>query len=470
MEFSKRLVKLLEEIIRDTNNYLAFELQWLSEIGDDEYVNKLDISSIDISENDYSFDVVMSGEKTTIKVGKFIRAYFDSLFTDYDITTFTNLYNASKNGYKISNISNNKNSYKKQNPNYNVDINSKPIVKKAGSFNFNPKDVRSTFLSLVSKTYPHGHEEELLEFLPELEKDEIGNYYKIIGENPTTMFTSHLDTADRNQVITNLYTRDEDGDEIIHTDGTTILGADDKSGVAVLLYMMEHNIPGIYYFFIGEERGGIGSHALANIYETVGYLSNVKRCISFDRRDCHSIITEQVGGVCCSDVFADALCDAYNKSGLSFRMDPTGIYTDSASFIDLIPECTNVSVGYYSEHTGKERQNMTFLIKLCEASVKIDWDSLPISRKLVDRSEVNRLFDEKKKKYKSFLTDIKDMIFGIELDLELDNNKVYLTVDLENNYIDTIYDNLNILIGIMGKHRISKDVEFGETFIKIELK
>ena len=59
-----------------------------------------------------------------------------------------------------------------------------------------------------------------------------------------------------------------------------------------------------------------------------------------------------------------------------------GIYTDSASFIEDIPECTNVSVGYFNEHTGKEKQNITFLIKLCEASVKVNWDSLPTKRSL----------------------------------------------------------------------------------------
>jgi hypothetical protein len=45
---------------------------------------------------------------------------------------------------------------------------------------------------------------------------------------------------------------------MISTDGTTTLGADDKAGVSVLIWMMKHNIPGLYYF-IGEEVGCIGS-------------------------------------------------------------------------------------------------------------------------------------------------------------------------------------------------------------------
>jgi hypothetical protein len=50
---------------------------------------------------------------------------------------------------------------------------------------------------------------------------------------------------------------------MISTDGTTTLGADDKAGVSVLIWMMKHNIPGLYYFFIGEE-GCIGSGLAAN--------------------------------------------------------------------------------------------------------------------------------------------------------------------------------------------------------------
>ena len=41
----------------------------------------------------------------------------------------------------------------------------------------------------------------------------------------------------------------------------TILGADDKAGMVILLYMIEKKIPGLYYFFIGEEVGCIGSNA-----------------------------------------------------------------------------------------------------------------------------------------------------------------------------------------------------------------
>ena len=251
---------------------------------------------------------------------------------------------------------------------------------KVEDFSYNPTDPRYTFLSLTTKTYPHGHEDEVLKFLPSLKKDRVGNYYKIIGSNPTTMFTSHLDTADRRQNDTTLYSYVENGEEFIVTDGKSILGADDKAGVTVMLYMIANNVPGLYYFFIGEEVGGIGSGDLADIYREVDYLKNIERCVSFDRRACHSIITKQLSRDCCSSEFANALCSEYNRLGFSMKPDNTGIFTDSAFFMDLIPECTNISVGYYNEHTSKEMQNMTHLIKLCTASVSVDWNSLPTTR------------------------------------------------------------------------------------------
>ena len=69
-----------------------------------------------------------------------------------------------------------------------------------------------------------------------------------------------------------------------------------------------------------------------------------------------------------------------NKSGLSYKKDDGGVYTDSAEFVDIIPECTNVSVGYYKEHTFDERQDIKHLADLAEACLRVDWESLPTER------------------------------------------------------------------------------------------
>ena len=158
-------------------------------------------------------------------------------------------------------------------------------------------NIKETFLKLTSRTYPHGHEEDLFELLPQdLEADEFGNLYKQIGENPSTMFACHLDTATSALTeITHIF----EGD-IIKTDGTSILGADDKAGVTILMYMMENKVPGLYYFFLGEEVGCVGSKKVSAKHAEKK-MENITKVVSFDRRGTTSIITHQCSSRCCSN-------------------------------------------------------------------------------------------------------------------------------------------------------------------------
>jgi len=242
-------------------------------------------------------------------------------------------------------------------------------------------NVKDTFLALTSHTYPYGNEHRLRCFLPEgITRDRHGNYIYQIGTS-RTIFACHLDTAckDFKPVVHVI-----DGD-IIKTNGKTILGADDKAGVTVLLYLIYKKIPGTYYFFVGEECGCIGSKAASKD----GNFENYDRIISFDRRNTCSIITYQQGSRCCSEDFAGALSAEFKKNGLDLKADDGGLVTDSAQFTDLISECTNISVGYYSEHTHGERQDIGYLTRLCEASALIDWEALPAVRnyKITERKQ-----------------------------------------------------------------------------------
>ena len=446
--FSARLKTLLTKMEDDYDDYIAYELNWMADPRS-KYANDMNISKLDISDSDYFFDAIIGGRRQYLKIGTFLRSYFPGIYDEESIRKFSTTIVQLKKGVKVT-------------------------VAPVGTrlehqpFKYNPKDVRSTFLSLVTKTYPHfdgnPHEKEVLKFLPPLQSDKFGNYYKIIKGDDTTMFTSHLDTADRKQVDTVLFSKMEDGDEYIYTDGMSILGADDKSGVAVMLYMMAHNIPGIYYFFIGEERGGIGSRALASEYDSFEFLKNVKRCVSFDRRKTGSVITSQYGRVCCSNEFGGALCKEYNKSGLNLSIDPTGVFTDSASFMDDIPECTNVSVGYNNEHTGREIQNMTYLIKLAEASLKVNWSELPTVRKVGLNEEVLR-------KHRPLINDLKKYVFELEVKTVGYQDKIFVKIDTDMSDTKTIFDTLSQVQGLMYKHKNPDPyVMFDDTFIKIELK
>lgn len=235
--------------------------------------------------------------------------------------------------------------------------------------------IKRKFLQLTSWTYPYGTEHTAESYLPDgYKKDENDNYYYVIGDNPTTMFACHIDTSCSDQVRVNHVF---DGN-IIRTDKKSILGADDKAGMTVVLYMIERKIPGLYYFFVGEEVGCVGSSAASKKWN----FPNIKKCISFDRRGTTSVITHQLYGRCCSDEFAKELSSQLNGAGYSLHLEPddTGIMTDSAQFTEIIPECTNISVGYYKEHTVDEHQDIDFLSKLCLSVVKIDWENLPVKR------------------------------------------------------------------------------------------
>ena len=281
--------------------------------------------------------------------------------------------------------------------------------------------------------------------------------------NSKVMFTSHIDTASRDKSKVNLRKLIENNEEFVITDGTTILGADDKAGVAVMMYMMHHNIPGIYYIFIGEERGGIGSHAVARDFESFPFLKDVDKCISFDRRNYHSVITSQLGQTCCSESFGVALVNELNAAGLDMKLDNTGVYTDSASFIDIIPECTNISVGYFNEHTGNEKQNLTFLKRLAEASIKVKWESLPSERKVGLSEELMFQFGDLIKDYKRInfncVTTLSEGFYKDSIQLSLEVSENYLEV------LEDLYD----IEKLTNKHMAPTIVAYEDYYILIDI-
>lgn len=197
------------------------------------------------------------------------------------------------------------------------------------------------------------------------------------GTMSRTMFTSHTDTVHRvggHQDIV------QDGKLWQVGQGGYCLGADDGSGLALLAHMMVNEVPGYYVMFRGEESGGIGSTwAAKNMPEL---FEDFDRAIAFDRADQSDVITYQSGGRCCSEVFAEALSaelSSYYDDVMYMPCDG-GVYTDTAEFTGIIPECTNLSVGYKHQHGSREYQDIVFLKKLADIVVMIDWDELPTVR------------------------------------------------------------------------------------------
>jgi len=234
--------------------------------------------------------------------------------------------------------------------------------------------ITEMFKKLVNKTTPNGFEYLLYDCIPNSRKDEYGNRFVIVGEGPHThLFTCHLDTYPLTQKPEEI-TIIEDGD-IIRTDGRTLLGADDKAGVTVLLAMIKGGVNGIYGFFLAEEIGLLGSHYAANDTIWKELMKDVKAVISFDRRGTSSIITHQGGKKTCSQKYAKLIQKAFAKQEILLELDDTGSATDSLSFHkgNRSLQCTNISVGYYNAHTVLEYQDIAYLERLCSAVVHVDW-------------------------------------------------------------------------------------------------
>jgi hypothetical protein len=79
-------------------------------------------------------------------------------------------------------------------------------------------------------------------------------------------------------------------------------------------------------------------------------------------------------------VFGEALCDALNERGMLMMTDDAGVYTDTAEFMEIIPECTNISAGYNREHSTFETLDVEYLQLLLDAMITVEWDTLPVER------------------------------------------------------------------------------------------
>jgi len=410
-------------------------------------VNPMRVEEIDVANKEYRINCKIAGKFVPIKISAFIRNFFgESQFDQEEIDEFIKIYNSFVTGTST------KQSVGRR-------ITPRP-------FRFDPTNVKETFLSLVQETYPHGHEEEVVPFItPGLKKDEYGNYYTIIGESDT-VFTCHLDTASRSKNDIGLVEYTKDSDEFIMTDGKSILGADDKAGVTVLMYMIANNIPGVYWFFIGEERGGLGSRYVANNIDSYEFMKGKTKCVSFDRRNYHSVITQQMGVQCCSNEFGRQLCEQLSKNGLSLKLDPTGIFTDSASFIDIIPECTNVSVGYFNEHTVQELQNMTYLENLCKSAVSCDWEGLEVHRKIANDVESFG-------KHKKLGQELKRTVFYNHDNMSVEEDIFSFEFDITDADFEHLDSDLFKLQGVLRKNGLNPEttkLQLLQNKIKIDVK
>lgn len=215
-----------------------------------------------------------------------------------------------------------------------------------------------------------------LDPVPGMLIDGYGNRMLTIKGNDKLMFSCHTDTVHmqaanpRQDVII-----ENDLMKLAKPENGYCLGADDGAGVWLMLEMINADIPGLYIFHREEESGGRGSGFIA--YDTPHILEGIEMAIAFDRLGYSSVITHQ-GERTASETFAYQLGQAIGLPSLA--PDSTGLFTDTANYSNLISECTNVSVGYASNHGPNETLDVAFLIALRNALLKAPWDTLYASR------------------------------------------------------------------------------------------
>lgn len=289
--------------------------------------------------------------------------------------------------------------------------------------------------------------------------DKVGNLHvdARINANNRTLFVAHVDTVHR-----------EEGHNKIrktkthwHADGAP-LGADDGAGVAMLMHLIHGRVAGYYIFTQGEECGGIGAKHLAEHHKDL--LAQFDRAIAFDRRGVDSVITHQGWSRCCSDTFAQALADDLNvDERLMYLPDDTGVYTDTAEFVDIIPECTNISVGYALEHSVNESLDMLHYQTLATRVLAINWDALPTDRDPTIKEDKYSRYDYTSvKSWGSAYSDMFSKSWGVE---DAEDYTDYLRYEVEDAIRSAQEGDYQWLLELMAESIYPEDMDLAVRFI-----
>ena len=198
------------------------------------------------------------------------------------------------------------------------------------------------------------------------------------------LWSCHIDTAHAEGAGTEQTITFDTTDTMMAAAGTQPLGADNGAGMWLLLEMIAAGVPGTYVFHRGEECGGVGSRGMAKWWPDL--ISKHTHAIAFDRKGRRDVITHQFMGRCCSEDFANQMCTLLD---MGHEPDDGGTFTDTASYVELIPECTNVSVGYDNEHTQHETLDLEYLSALRDRviAVFVTPPVLIIKRKVTDTDD-----------------------------------------------------------------------------------
>lgn len=216
--------------------------------------------------------------------------------------------------------------------------------------------------------------------LPGVYQDKAGNWIGCIsdrGEPPAVLWSSHTDTVHKTAGMQKL-ALDSVQNHLFLSSKETVrecLGADCTVGVWLMRRMFLEGIPGLYIWHACEESGGYGSDYIATKQRDL--LDGIQAAIAFDRRGYTSVITHQFGERTASDDFARSLASMLGKG---FSPDSGGTFTDTANYASIVPECTNISVGYHNAHQDSEWLDLDHAAMMLHTMLCFKPSALRISR------------------------------------------------------------------------------------------
>ncbi|KAF9116972.1 hypothetical protein BGX30_005792 [Mortierella sp. GBA39] len=217
------------------------------------------------------------------------------------------------------------------------------------------------------------------------------------AEAPKLLFTCHMDTVAPGKGIKPIL--GEDG--WIRSDGTTILGSDDKAGLAVLLetirVIQEQRLPhGQIQFVItvGEESGLLGARSMDSQHldaelgfalDSNGEVGSIAVAAPTQAKIQMKIFGKSAHAGC--EFRSEIVYPAFNfnendpvvslakraieRLGLSGRVFRSGGGSDANIFNGLGVPTVNLAIGYEDIHTTKERIRAEDMVKAAEMVVSI---------------------------------------------------------------------------------------------------
>lgn len=240
------------------------------------------------------------------------------------------------------------------------------------------------------------------------EQDDMGNMYIQVGEVNGVMHVGHVDTVHADDcspiqdislskegiisldpILKNSFpvlkegTRWVEGVDVKHhypayelpPKKTRSLGADDACALAIMIYLIAHEVQGTYIFTRGEEIGCVGTHYIID-NDLVDW-SQYMMAIEVDRKGTNEIIGNMSVGITASQSFVSSLAEQLNMNHVMGK----GTITDVGHISKYVPECVNISAGYNLQHSERETTDINYLDRLGVAMLAVNWDELVVERR-----------------------------------------------------------------------------------------